>query len=96
MLADHPEKRRAQHLEERAVIVKKVPVLQIPVRPAPDDVEVLRLIRVHPVDERVKNMQRDDRRHAQRHGPRFRDAYSPTDALCAFTGTGVCIGIGGG
>ncbi len=74
MLAQRPHERRAEHLEERAVIIKNVAVLEQAAGPAPDDVEVLRLVGIHPIDECIEEVQSQQPCHGEPGRPRLGDA----------------------
>ena len=50
------------------MIVKEIAVLQQPIRPAPDDVQMLRLVGIKAINKRVSNPQRDERDDDHRDG----------------------------
>src|SRR5262245_8397703 len=57
MLAKKPENRRAEQLKERHVIIEHIPILDEPVCPGPNDMQMLRFIAVESEKEDIPELE---------------------------------------
>jgi hypothetical protein len=74
MLAKKPENRSAEQLKERHVIIEHIPILDEPVCPSPNDMQMLRFIAVEPEKEDIPELEESPQAQEARSDPNLRPA----------------------
>jgi hypothetical protein len=74
MLAKKPENRSAEQLKERHVIIEHISILHQPMRPGPDDMQMLRFIAVESEKEDIPELEESPQAEEACSDPNLRPA----------------------